>query len=405
MNTAVRGSPRLQSIDVWRGLAALAVVAIHMRHDAPGGFREHPFFLLWFLSEYGYLGVSLFVVISGFCIHRGAALAAVRTGQMRLDWVRFWKRRFWRIYPTYLAAMAFSALVFWWLGHRWAGEGHPLAWDIATHLLLVHNLTDEFSTSLGNGVYWSLGMEEQLYGLYAVLFVVARRVSVQRAVLVAAVATVAWRILTPWILEHRVSLGTFHLGSWYHWPMFYWLHWALGAWAADAHAGRCRLPRWFSSPGLALGLLASGMLANRVFLGLVADSHLGQALVPGLDVDHPWVLSLEYLGELGMAIAFFCLVNWGLALERDGRLPGLPARLFAPVGRMSYSLYLVHIPVLLVLEQFIPQGGDARGWMMRGLLYWPAVLAVSALFYFAVERWFLNVGRGRQDRSPSPARS
>src|SRR5262245_22612175 len=103
-------SSRLQSIDIWRGLAALAVVAIHMRHDAPGGFREHPFFAFWFLSEYGYLGVSLFVVISGFCIHRTSALAKAISGSQKLNWVQFWKRRFWRLYPTYIAAIVFTLI-------------------------------------------------------------------------------------------------------------------------------------------------------------------------------------------------------------------------------------------------------------------------------------------------------
>lgn len=380
---------RLQSIDVWRGLAALAVIAIHMRHDAPGGFREHPFFILWFLSEYGYLGVSLFVVISGFCIHRNSARNAARHGTHALDWMAFWRRRFWRLYPTYLAAIVFT-----WAVGRWVLDVHHhdtagFGWDLATHLLLIHNLTEEFSTGMGNGVFWSLGMEEQLYGLYVILFLLVRNGGYFAAVWMAAAVSLGWRLAVPWLAEVQWDVGPFHLGSWYHWPFFYWFHWALGALAVDAHEGNVRLPRWCSSWRSATGLGLAGLALNRVAMDLVAGAL--ERNMPEL-----WTSTLHHVGEMVLALAFFCMVNAGLRNEMAGAFPSMLARIIGPLGRMSYSIYLVHVPVLMSLEHWYPLPPTPAGWVVRGLIYWPVILTVSFVFHRLVERRFLEAGRVRR---------
>lgn len=387
------GKSRLKSVDVWRGLAALAVVAMHMRHDAPGGFREHPFFIFWLLSEYGYLGVSFFVIISGFCIHRSSAIAASIDGTYRLNWLGFWRRRFWRLYPAYLAAIVFTLVVHEWILNVPLVSGPGFGWDLFTHLLLFHNLTDEFNTSLGNGVFWSLGMEEQLYGMYFLLFLLFSRGCHRHVLWMVAVVTAGWRLLVPWIADVRLDVGPFHLGSWYHWPIYYWFHWVLGALAVDASAGNKVLPRWCSSWRVAFALLIPGMLANRVALGLISKTSLAPSWLNNYSPTHPGFLTMEYMGELVLAVSFFCMLNAGLKLESLKRFPDLLSNVFAPVGRISYSLYLVHIPVLMMLEAWIPQPPTPSGWIVRWLIYWPAVLAVALIFYQIIERRFIASGR------------
>lgn len=400
MNTAARES-RLKSIDIWRGIAALAVVAMHMRHDAPGGFREHPFFVFWFLSEYGYLGVSLFVVISGFCIHRTSALSAARTGHQQLDWRGFWKRRFWRLYPTYVAAIVFTIAVTLLATGRFLAAEASFAWDLITHLLLFHNLTDEFNTGLGNGVFWSLGMEEQLYGLYYFLFLMFRRGRYRFALVAVALLTTAWKLAGPWMTNVTLDLGPFRLGSWYQWPFFYALHWTLGALAVDACLGNITLPRWCASLRLGSALLVAGMALNRIFFGLLAQGHVGGELIGSMGDGSTLAMTLESLGDLMIACSFFVLINWSLGLERAGRLPSFMVRIFAPVGRISYSLYLTHVPVLVALEAWLPQQPTPQGWIVRWAIYWPAVLLSASAFYYTVERRFLYTARLRPAPVPS----
>lgn len=64
---------RLQAIDALRGIAALGVVFYHAAWQSgsalPANILHWPVKLLLFLSSFGYIGVFLFFVISGFCIH------------------------------------------------------------------------------------------------------------------------------------------------------------------------------------------------------------------------------------------------------------------------------------------------------------------------------------------------
>src|SRR5690348_9263470 len=95
---------RWERVDQLRGLAALAVVVCHLSvsayPDAPNVGGE-PWPWLGVLLGFGYLGVPLFFVISGFCIHLPYA-RGLSAGGAAPDWRRFFARRFRRLYPPYL---------------------------------------------------------------------------------------------------------------------------------------------------------------------------------------------------------------------------------------------------------------------------------------------------------------
>ena len=103
------------SIDALRGLAALGVVLYHAiqqtKEPIAPGVLKWTALLIQFVSGYGYVGVFLFFVISGFCIHLqwARARAAGATGEIRFR--AFWKRRIRRLYPPYLIALALFLLI------------------------------------------------------------------------------------------------------------------------------------------------------------------------------------------------------------------------------------------------------------------------------------------------------
>jgi peptidoglycan/LPS O-acetylase OafA/YrhL len=391
---------RLRSIDMLRGVAILLVLAIHIPHYAPGGWRINPWFFPSFLAEFGYLGVPLFIVISGFCIHRGAAATRAASGSYRFDWAQFWKRRFIRLYPPYLAAIVLSIASASWLHSRFGEPTRLLGWDLGTHLLLVHNLTAEFSTSLGNGAFWSLGTEEQLYALYFVLLALLTRASPRMALAVVAGVTILWRVLMPLVGDPGVHVGPFHLGSWYQWPFHYWLHWALGAFAVDAWLGNWKLPAWSASGSLGSAFLALGLLLNRNTFELVSHSHAAIAVMVPSRAES--LAILHNLGELLALLGFFCLMNRALLLEARNLLSGIVPRALAWVGRISYSLYLVHVPVVYALEEHFPMGDSAVAWPLRYVFYGTVAMVAGFLFHQGVERWFLH---GRLPRFGAPARA
>jgi peptidoglycan/LPS O-acetylase OafA/YrhL len=393
-------SNRLTSIDILRGIAILAVLIVHVPHDAPGGWREHPFFFLGYLADFGYMGVPLFIVISGFCIHRAAAAAYAATGSYRFNWAQFWKRRFFRLYPPYVVAIGVSLLAAFFFHNRFPDPASFLGWDLVTHLLLMHNLTQEFATSLGNGAFWSLGTEEQLYALYFLLLLLLTRQSTARALMVVGLVTVAWRLLIPFFPDTGWNVGVFHLGKWYQWPLHYWLHWALGAVAVNAYVGNTKLLRWCYSVHWAMVLLVVATVLNmNTFRFLLWTQLPLEALRQS---ETAWLGCLHNMGELAALLGFFCLLNWGLRLEADGHLRGWLARALAKVGTFSYSIYLVHIPIIYVAQERMPLGYAPAQWVLRYLLYGSLAIVGGYLFHMGVERWFLHgrVPRFRGNSAP-----
>src|SRR5450432_818011 len=120
---------RLPAVDMLRGVAALSVLAFHARVILWVGASErwakvgtHGSLLDWLgyatlPFRYGYLGVPLFFVISGYCIHR-PNIKKLAGGV--LGWRQFFRRRFIRIYPVLIVALALTALL-----DRWVLARHP----------------------------------------------------------------------------------------------------------------------------------------------------------------------------------------------------------------------------------------------------------------------------------------
>jgi peptidoglycan/LPS O-acetylase OafA/YrhL len=208
---------RVSAIDALRGLAALLVLFYHARGMFWIGFSQtwhqyglRPDFnaLLGYLSvplSYGSLGVTLFFVLSGYCIHRRGAGQLVVDPRASIDLKAFAVRRFWRIYPTYLCALLITALIDGWILAR-TGIRDP-AQDDSLHAFLVSLVTLQgylavyFGT---NGVFWTLAMEVHLYLAYPILFYLSRRFGPGRTLLFT-------------VLVH-LGHGLFHRGnrSWPH---------------------------------------------------------------------------------------------------------------------------------------------------------------------------------------------
>src|SRR5687768_13835680 len=171
---------RLGSIDALRGIAALAVVITHIPREHQGSFDGT--FLALLPMDFGTLGVPLFLVISGFCIHLAVARRARQDQKASVDWAQFWKRRFYRLYPPYLAAIAFSMAAYLLVstfGRIRPGLEMDSPWiDLASHLLLIQNILPAFSDGLFNPAFWTLALEEQLYALFALLLILRRRKSI-----------------------------------------------------------------------------------------------------------------------------------------------------------------------------------------------------------------------------------
>lgn len=414
---------RLQSIDLLRGLAALAVVLIHIPHRTPAAGDPHdPSFWLLLPLDYGFLGVMMFIVLSGFCLHANALreTASQPPDRFAIDWRGFWRRRARRLYGPYLVVVLLGVLgvaAFYYVaGPRFPlvsqyfdDAGVPngrLAADALLHAGLMHNLVGGFETSLGNSPLWSLGMEAQLYVLFAVYILLRRRAGLAGTVAtVFLVSAVGWGWWSTWG-PTTLGAGGLHLGDWHFHPLKYWLAWVLGTLVAEAHAGRLTLPRWCANGWIGAALLlvyvaTHGHVCAALFgeprFEVLAARTLGLDGSPALALQLALVPVLKLLSPLGC----FVLVNACVQSElATGPCVRRWARALAGVGVFSYSLYLVHMPLIWIIERALRLGDryDFTTGLVRYALCVPACLLAGWVFYRLVEKPFLA-----KRRKPAPA--
>jgi peptidoglycan/LPS O-acetylase OafA/YrhL len=155
-------SRRLGTVDCLRGLAALAVV---WYHSTVGSGVIHGGWL-YSSGKYGWLGVEIFFVISGFII----PYSLHRAGYRVADFGRFLLKRMARLDPPYFAAILFclalSYLVTLAPGFR--GERPHYTWgQLAAHVAYINSFVH---LRWVNVVFWSLGIEFQYYLLIGLAF-------------------------------------------------------------------------------------------------------------------------------------------------------------------------------------------------------------------------------------------
>jgi peptidoglycan/LPS O-acetylase OafA/YrhL len=169
--------PRLAYLDGIRALAALFVVVHHCYFtiyppNTPAGSAA-PGFLR--PISWGHLAVAAFLVVSGYSL----TLGTLRHGERLPRGTRqFVVRRFWRIVPTYWAALALSILAgLTWLhqtntGTVWDWAVPVTGNDALVHALLLH---DFFHPSTINYVLWSIALEWHVYFLFPLVLWLCRR--------------------------------------------------------------------------------------------------------------------------------------------------------------------------------------------------------------------------------------
>ena len=316
---------RLAGLDGVRGLAALFVVVNHVFLRAfPGYPVDHaPLWAAGFI--YGRFAVVVFIVLSGFSL----ALSPARHG-WRLDGVsRFARRRARRILPAYWAALGISLAAAWLIVPQ-PGQGAPDAKSVLVNGLLVQNL---FGAPSPNRSFWSMAVEAQLYVVFPLLLLVVRRWGA-----IVMVATVTLVVATAGILgPHIPGLQAFEVQS----PPELAALFAIGV-ASAGIVGASRARR--SSPWARLALAA----ATPVLVVILWQGSV-------------WTLDHLFWVDLALGPAVACLLA-GLATGHPAPLLRvLDSRPIRALGRSSYSLYLTHAPIVIVVYDTVVAGRVRQG--------------------------------------------
>lgn len=356
--------PKLAHIEFLRGFAALIVVAVHSRlifwvglkqYWADHGLSWSVDSVLAYLSvpiAWGSFGVPLFFVISGYVIHRQPA-QWLASGQIeRFSLSGFWRRRFFKIYPTLLAALVVTVLLddlsntMIPAGHRLRGASENHDWDtLLGNLLTLQGIS--VSTLGTNGALWTLALEIQFYALYPLLLWLRQRVGWR----VCALGVAAVNVASYFAFEQQ---GVTLFAS-------YYLSWCLGAYLAEREVQHQPAPRPLIMWGV--GLLTFG--AGCAVLG--RSSFFAFQL---------W------------SIAAACLVLQTSRRRFDGNWL---ARTVRRVGDFSYSLYVVHVPVLTVFAVWL-YGYETQDSLVPAALMVAVCIPFGMLLHALVERPSTRLG-------------
>jgi len=379
-SATVRPAIHFACLDGIRGLAAAFVVVHHavLEMDATASAERLPFVLQPFMAiaRLGHQAVAVFIVLSGFCL----MLPVLRNdGELRGGVRGFFYRRAMRILPPYYAAMALCLLVVVLLpgmgtssAGRWRDALPAFSVGVlSSHVGLVHNLSLEWAHKIDPPM-WSIATEAQIYIVFALLLApVTKRYGIATCLLVSFVLGIAPRFLFPTVraLDQACPwyLGLFCLGM-------------AGA-VVVCRNDRERSPR---RNAMWLALAAASVAA------LVATRFAAPELV---SFENRWY-SDSLIGLGAACIIVYALISRSTSsTDKPGLLNRfLEHRMLTWTGKISYSLYLIHFPVLCILHYvaFSPtmaSSGEQILFLLMGLM---ASFFCGWLFYWSCERHFLG---------------
>lgn len=369
------GNIRLEFLDGIRGLAALAVVFCHVANAIILSFnhaRVHiTFFIkafvyfLHLIAYFGHVSVVVFIVLSGYSLMLPVARSA--DAKLKGGWKNYIFRRAWRILPPYYAALAICIILWWPLRHdqRLSNPSLLTSWVfpifepkiLLSHLLLLHNINTMWLFRIDPPM-WSIATEWQIYfALPAMLLPIYRCLGVRAMLLTALIGS---------MVIHRMQT---HLDP--ACPWFLWLF-ALGTAGALLNWDP-RLQQYRSFPwpafvtGICMPLLILGLrkYGPGFLIIMKGDLVIGPLIIMGI------VACVQYPKRFRFLLRF------------------LEASVTTHLGRFSYSLYLIHFPVVALADFVflsILHLSFVGFTLMMLIVIPPLCLAIAYLFYLAIEK-------------------
>jgi len=376
MNAPARAVPvaaghRWESLDALRGIAAFLVLTFHCAQISPGfSVRSNPLHLATWFEPWSWFkftplrlfvssgppSVVLFFVLSGFVL----SLPFLRR---QPGYGPFAIKRICRIYPPFAAAILVSAALYAWVQptpmpglSTWFNTvlwDRPLSLDYVVRNLMMTGIREDMTLDL---VMWSLVHELRISLVFPLLFVLTRR----------------WPAAT--------LMATLLI--------------AVGCTAALAGTDADGVITSLADTARFVPLFVAGILiASRVDAVRHAVSRLPGAIAAVL-----WVASVALMLAPGQSLSNYYNFVWGagavlllVLTVGSGRADRvLSAAPLVWLGRVSYSLYLIHVPLLVaavhLADAILPL------WLTIALVI-PLTLLAAELMYRAVEEPSIRLGR------------
>jgi peptidoglycan/LPS O-acetylase OafA/YrhL len=345
---------RLAYIDGLRAIAAMMVFLVHSKPPA--------IFSLGAIGEsavyHGLYGVTVFYVVSAYTLCRSLEPAFEGT---RVSWAAYFLRRFFRIAPLYYSVILY---VVW----NRLSVGAPIDYvSVAAHLSFVNVIAPQYANDLLS-IEWSVAVEWAFYLILPILVMMCRRregiaIMIAASIVLLLLQGKLFHALGQTIFEDRMFTLPYH---------FY-------AFATGIVVYVAARDSWLDK----LKFVPLRLLATLSFVAVTLHVWNGVGGTGGVIV------------AASTGITILCCASGGIA---NSLLSWKP---LAFVGRISFSMYLLH---LFVLDRFA-----SFGWPrdLTILAAFGALLIVATLSFTLVERPGMQIGarliRWMAERRRSPA--
>jgi len=350
---------KIKFLDGIRGYSALIVVIYHSylftyfnNTVSKNEFLNN----LLSIIKLGYLSVGVFIILSGFCL----AIPVVNNDMNFKGGIqRYFKRRFRRIIPPYYVALILSIIII--ITFPILQVNSNTNWDskipinfenIGAHFLLIHNLKTYWISKI-NGAHWSVALEWQIYFLFPIMLFIWKKANWLLSLSIIFIFSYFVNIYLPFTRPQYIVL--FFLGL-------------LSAFYTFNKKDRLKFNKYF--------------FLFLIILFAIALLIIKLKLIP------------EFYSEiiLGLSIAF--LLNQITFLpDKNILINFFSSKISAELGRISYSLYLIHGPILALVNLLLLKYFNIK-YEIQLLIMWfvitPLTVLLSKIFYELVESKFLN---------------
>jgi peptidoglycan/LPS O-acetylase OafA/YrhL len=347
---------RWKELDAIRGIAACIVVFWHFyRLLSPETF---PIWIQWvaertplYLFISGTESVMLFFLLSGFVLS-----LPYQRNPNHLGYAGFIVKRIARVYLPYLAALLVAVLgnlrfhglaINSWFIQTWAGPVDP--GTLLQHILFLGN----YDFAAFNNAFWSLVYEMRISLIFPILCILVIRIGWFKSLLLAAGLAFSSILL-------RFAGVPGQTGDTLKYMVFFVVGILLARYIPSRREWLGKTPKRLRFAAILLALLCYAY--GHLFANVVKDTML-------------------LVGASGILVA-------GISEPSLSRILTWPV--FQFLGRISYSIYLLHVTILYLLAYVFYQHVQF-GWLFIPLL--TCVLVASTIFYFLVEKPSIRLGR------------
>ena len=341
---APRSGGQIDELQSLRGIAALVVMIGHCL-----AYGQRPYWIDRLLEVFnGHGCVVIFFVLSGFVLARSLRRSAFDRG----DIGSFYVRRLFRIYPALWAASLLS-LAYVMLLHWQVPVEDSSAW-------FQERFKREYFTPLGIAASFAGALGFLIPPVWSILVELAYSAAMPFVVLVARRGTIALFTLTIVALIVSIRFGQYS----YYGVAAYGIDFILGVWLAFLPAGVTK--HWASS---ALRIpIASASIVVLLLCRVIWSATMHDAFVHLIELAAAWIL----VGSI--AVGAF----------RPSLLRSAP---LVQLGEISYSLYLLHFPIMCISAKVIHALNRGGSPVASGMMLLAVTGAVSLVASYGQYRW------------------